>query len=37
MKEISMKKRILVIDDEEMVLTTIKLIFEDMGYEVTTH
>lgn len=32
-----MKKRILVIDDEEMVLTTIKLIFEDMGYEVTTH
>lgn len=37
MKEISGKKRILVIDDEEMVLTTIKLIFEDMGYEVTTH
>jgi DNA-binding NtrC family response regulator len=32
-----MSKRILVIDDEEMVLNTIKIIFEDMGYEVTTH
>ena len=32
-----MSKRILVIDDEEMVLNTIKLIFEDMGYDVITH
>jgi DNA-binding NtrC family response regulator len=29
-------KRILVIDDEEMILDAIKIIFEDMGYEVTT-
>ncbi|MFX1297119.1 MAG: response regulator [Promethearchaeota archaeon] len=32
-----MSKKILVIDDEEMVLHTIKVIFEDMGYEITTH
>lgn len=30
-----MKKRILVVDDEEMILKTIKLILEDMGYSVT--
>ncbi|RKX96263.1 MAG: response regulator [Spirochaetes bacterium] len=29
-----MKKRILVIDDEEMILNAIKLILEDMGYSV---
>jgi DNA-binding NtrC family response regulator len=27
-------KRILVIDDEEMILDAIKIIFEDMGYSV---
>jgi DNA-binding NtrC family response regulator len=32
-----MGKRILVIDDEEIVLNTIKLILDDMGYEVITH
>ncbi len=32
-----MKKRILVIDDEEMILNAIKLILEDMGYDVNTH
>jgi DNA-binding response OmpR family regulator len=32
-----MSKRVLVIDDEEMVLNTIKLILGDMGYNVTTH
>lgn len=32
-----MGKRILVIDDEEMVLNTIKIILDDMGYEVITH
>lgn len=32
-----MSKKILVIDDEEIVLNMIKVIFEDMGYEVTTH
>ena len=31
-----MGKRILAIDDEEMVLDTIKIIFEDMGYAVHT-
>lgn len=31
-----MKKRLLVIDDEEMNLNALKLILEDMGYEVTT-
>jgi len=30
-------KRILVIDDEEMILDAIKIIFEDMGYSVTTN
>jgi two-component system chemotaxis response regulator CheY len=29
-------KRILVIDDEEMILDAIKIIFEDMGYSVAT-
>jgi DNA-binding NtrC family response regulator len=29
-------KRILVIDDEEMILDAIKIIFEDMGYSVQT-
>ena len=31
-----MKKRILIIDDEEMNLDVLKLILEDMGYEVKT-
>jgi len=31
-----MGKRILVIDDEEMILNALKLILEDMGYEVFT-
>ena len=30
-----MKKKILVIDDEEMNLNVLKLILEDMGYDVT--
>ena len=30
-----MKKRILVIDDEKMILNALKLILEDMGYSVT--
>ena len=30
-----MKKRILVVDDEEMILNAIKLILEDMGYSVS--
>jgi DNA-binding NtrC family response regulator len=29
-------KRILAIDDEEMILDAIKIIFEDMGYSVDT-
>jgi DNA-binding NtrC family response regulator len=35
-QETCMKKRLLVIDDEEMNLNALKLILEDMGYEVTT-
>jgi DNA-binding NtrC family response regulator len=31
-----MSKSILVIDDEETVLDTFKIIFEDMGYRVET-
>ena len=31
-----MKKSILVIDDETMILDAIKIIFEDMGYSVQT-
>lgn len=31
-----MAKSILVIDDEEMILDAIKIIFEDMGYVVQT-
>lgn len=31
-----MGKRILVIDDEQMILDTIKIIFEDMGHSVST-
>ena len=31
-----MAKTILVIDDEEMILDAIKIIFEDMGYSVHT-
>ena len=31
-----MAKTILVIDDEEMILDAIKIIFEDMGYRVHT-
>ena len=31
-----MKKNILVIDDETMILDVIKIIFEDMGYSVRT-
>ena len=31
-----MKKRVLVIDDEEMNLNVLKLILEDMGYDVCT-
>ena len=32
--DFSMKKRILVIDDDEDILTILKIIFEDEGYEV---
>jgi len=32
-----MKKRLLIIDDEEMNLNALKLILEDMGYDVTTY
>ena len=35
--ERKMKKKILVIDDEEMILDTIKLILDDMGFEVSTY
>lgn len=31
-----MRKSILVIDDEQMILDAIKIILEDMGYEVIT-
>ena len=31
-----MAKSILAIDDETMILDAMKIIFEDMGYEVTT-
>jgi DNA-binding NtrC family response regulator len=31
-----MKKKILIIDDEQMNLNVLKLILEDMGYEITT-
>ncbi len=31
-----MPKSLLVIDDEQMILDAIKIIFEDMGYEVVT-
>jgi PleD family two-component response regulator len=30
-------KKILVIDDEAMILDAIKIIFEDMGYGVDVH
>ena len=33
----SAKKTILVIDDEEMILDAVKVIMEDMGYDVTTY
>ena len=33
----SAKKTILVIDDEEMILDAVKVIMEDMGYEVITY
>jgi len=32
-----MKKKILVIDDEEMVLNALKVILEDMGYELSIY
>jgi len=32
-----MGKRILVIDDEEMILNAIKLIMEDLGYSVSCY
>jgi CheY-like chemotaxis protein len=35
-REEHMSKSLLVIDDEQMILDAIKIIFEDMGYEVTT-
>jgi CheY-like chemotaxis protein len=31
-----MPKSLLVVDDEQMILDAIKIIFEDMGYEVIT-
>jgi len=37
MQIIVMKKKILVIDDEQMILDTISLVLEDLGYEVTVH
>lgn len=30
-------KKILVIDDETMILESIKIIFEDLGFDVTIH
>jgi CheY-like chemotaxis protein len=35
-QEAYMKKKVLVIDDEEMNLNVLKLILEDMGYGVKT-
>jgi CheY-like chemotaxis protein len=35
-REEHMSKSLLVIDDEQMILDAIKIIFEDMGFEVTT-
>ncbi len=35
-QEVRVGKRILVIDDEEMILDAIKVIFEDMGHSVST-
>jgi CheY-like chemotaxis protein len=35
-QEVSMGKRILAIDDDEMVLYAMKTIFEDLGYAVNT-
>jgi DNA-binding NtrC family response regulator len=35
-EEASMGKSLLVIDDEEMILDAIRVIFEDMGYTVST-
>jgi DNA-binding NtrC family response regulator len=35
-RSIEMAKSILVIDDETLILDAIKIIFEDMGYEVVT-
>lgn len=32
-----MKKKILIIDDEQMNLNVLKLILEEMGYEITTY
>jgi DNA-binding NtrC family response regulator len=34
--EVPMPKSLLVIDDEQMILDAIRIIFEDMGYEVVT-
>jgi CheY-like chemotaxis protein len=34
-REVLVGKSILVIDDEQMILDTIKIIFEDMGHTVT--
>jgi DNA-binding NtrC family response regulator len=31
-----MKRSLLVVDDEQMILDAIQIIFEDMGYEVLT-
>jgi DNA-binding NtrC family response regulator len=31
-----MKRSLLVVDDEQMILDAIKIIFEDMGFEVIT-
>ena len=31
-----MKQSLLVVDDEQMILDAIKIIFEDMGFEVLT-
>jgi CheY-like chemotaxis protein len=34
-QEDHMAQKVLVIDDEQMILTTVKVILEDMGYPVT--
>jgi DNA-binding NtrC family response regulator len=35
-REERMKRSLLVVDDEQMILDAIKIIFEDMGFEVIT-